>query len=561
MRSELQTLFWLQWKLTRSMFRGRRVADRLRLLMLLSRLAMFLFSIPTSVLIGCGLAVGMILLSPEAAHELATLTNVCIFFIWLSLPASYNSQLAERFEMSRLFAYPIRFRSIVVGSTLMSLLTITGMWTALILLGEIVGMAWHRPLALPLILIGALPTFALLVLTGRIIGDFFDLVAGDRRLRTLVLSLFSLPFVLCWLGQYAIQYAADSFSRPPWFARIPFLQGLESLSQADSPTEFLETLRASRLLIWLPPGWATAGMGLALRGEWGRQLALVALSTAFVALLFWAHAGITRRLMQGAALSIGTERVRARRRWPRLPGPPAFWALFHKDWTYLWRSPMPRRLIFSTLMAMVAMAIPLFSKAPSRLGEGPPLIVGAFAVTLVSMVVNMGLAANYFGVTDREGFATLAFSSVDRRQVILSANLTVLLFAGALYLAVTLGIALLTRRWTVLPLGLYLGLCMQIGGTPAYNLAAIIGPYRAQLRFGGDRQRANFWGILAWFLSALPVLALIVLPYLFWRPGLALTLPLGAIYCLGLYVFALKPLARLLQRREYAILEAVTTRD
>ena len=170
MRSELQTLFWLQWKLTRSMFRGRRVADRLRLLMLLSRLAMFLFSIPTSVLIGCGLAVGMILLSPEAAHELATLTNVCIFFIWLSLPASYNSQLAERFEMSRLFAYPIRFRSIVVGSTLMSLLTITGMWTALILLGEIVGMAWHQPLALPLILIGAVPTFALLVLTGRIMA-------------------------------------------------------------------------------------------------------------------------------------------------------------------------------------------------------------------------------------------------------------------------------------------------------------------------------------------------------------------------------------------------------
>jgi hypothetical protein len=69
------------------------------------------------------------------------------------------------------------------------------------------------------------------------------------------------------------------------------------------------------------------------------------------------------------------------------------------------------------------------------------------------------------------------------------------------------------------------------------------------------------WGFLAWGLSALPILALIVLPYIFWRPGLLITLPLGIIYSLGLYILTLKPLARLFQRREYAILEAVTTGD
>ena len=99
--------------------------------------------------------------------------------------------------MSRLFPHPIRFRSIVVGSTLMSMLTMTGLWTMPILLGEVVGLAFHQPLALPLILLGALPTFALLVLTGRIMDDFFDLVAADRRLRALVLALVSLPLMLC----------------------------------------------------------------------------------------------------------------------------------------------------------------------------------------------------------------------------------------------------------------------------------------------------------------------------------------------------------------------------
>jgi hypothetical protein len=177
------------------------------------------------------------------------------------------------------------------------------------------------------------------------------------------------------------------------------------------------------------------------------------------------------------------------------------------------------------------------------------------------MVVNLSMTANYFGAIDREGFATLALSALDRGHVILSANLSVTLLAGLQILVLSLGIALLSNLWVVLPLGLYLGLCLQVGSAPAYNLAAIIGPYRAQLKFSGGRQRGNLWGLLAWLVSAPPVLALIALPYIFWKPGLALTLPLGAIYSLGLYALTLKPLARLLQRREYAILEAVTAEE
>ena len=67
--------------------------------------------------------------------------------------------------------------------------------------------------------------------------------------------------------------------------------------------------------------------------------------------------------------------------------------------------------------------------------------------------------------------------------------------------------------------------------------------------------------MLAWFVSSVPVLALTALPYLFWRPGLALTLPLSALYSVGLYALTLKPLARLLQQREYAILEAITVQE
>ena len=153
-------------------------------------------------------------------------------------------------------------------------------------------------------------------------------------------------------------------------------------------------------------------------------------------------------------------------------------------------------------------------------------LVGAFVLTMTGMAINMGLTANYFGTIDREGFVTLTLSPLKRWYVLLSANLAALLYAGTQFTVISLAIAIITGAWAMLPLGICLGLCLQIGSTPAYNLAAIIGPYRAQLKFSGGRQRGNLWGLVAWLVSAPPVLALIGLPYVFWKPGLALTLPL-----------------------------------
>jgi hypothetical protein len=556
MLKELQTLLWLQWKLTKAMFRSSRFSEKLRFLGLLFRILSLAFTFPMFIAMGIGVAVGLILLSPSAAYEAVTIGNTFLFFAWLLLPASTNSQMVERFEMSRLFPHPISFRSLVVGSTAVSMLTMTGFWTIPLLVGEIIGLTYHQPFAFPLIVLGALPTFAVLVLAGRIIDDVFDLVAGDRRLRALALALFSLPFMLCWLGQYVSQYA-------DW-EQTPFLQSLE---YANGPGEILEMLNLSRVLIWVPVAWPTVGMSSAVRGEWGVALLFLALSIGVVTLMLRVHAGITRRLMQGAALSIGTERVHSHRWRVRLPGPPVFWAVFRKDWLYLLRSPIPRRLIFSSIIMTAAMAFPMIrgfgeGDLPLEIQRLIPVLVGASAITMAGMAINMGLTANYFGAIDREGFATLALSSLNRSYLLLSANLATLLYAGVQFAAISLVLAIFTGTWALLPVGLCLGLCLQIGSTPAYNLAAIIGPYRAQLKYSrGARQRGNAWGMLAWVVSAPPVLALILLPYIYWRPGLFATILAAIVYSVGLYATTLKPLAKLLQRREHAILEAVTAQE
>jgi hypothetical protein len=307
-------------------------------------------------------------------------------------------------------------------------------------------------------------------------------------------------------------------------------------------------------------------MASALIDEWTRSLLFLLLSTGFVGVLLWVHARIVRRLHRGAGLRIGTERVRSRsqvlfRPWIHLPGSASFWALLRKDWLYLRRSPLPRRLVFSAILSSLGMVFALSRDPPRRLVEMLALAVVAFSVTLISLVVNLGLTANYFGAVDREGYATLAQTGVDRRQVLFAANLISLLFVLAVCALLALIMALVTGAWTVLPLGLYLSVCIQIGGSPAYSLAAILGPYRAQLRISGSRGSGNLWGMLAWCVSAAPVLALTVLPYLFWRPGLWLTLPLGAVYSVGLYALTLGPLAKLLQTREHEILRAVTDRE
>lgn len=574
--AELRTLFWLQWKLSLAMLRSKRTSVKLRLGGCLARLMIFGFTFPFFVLMGIGVAVGLALLSPSAAYEVAMIINSFMLLIWLVLPASQNSEMLERFEMSRLFPFPISWRGIIVGSTVMSMLTMTGVWTVPIILGEVVGLAWHNPVASPLIVLGALPVFALLILTGRIMDDLFDLVAGDRRLRALMLVILTAPFMFCWVGQYVVQDVTNNLSQAPAIFSGAFGEDLrlelEKLDEAESIdvgqrlSAIIEIIRPSRLLIWLPPGWATAGMGSVARGDWQAALPFLLLSVGFAALLLWVHAQVTWRLMNGAAMSMGAERVRSRQRFHHLPGPPVFWALFRKDWIYLRRSPLPRQLFLPALM-MVVMVF-LFMRNITRDNDmsagaiaAMPVIAGAFAIAMVSMASNLAFSANYYGVVDRKGFAILATSPIDRRYIILSANLVVLLYTSLQTVVISLGVALATRMWHLLPLCFYLGLCLQIGGLPAYNLAAMIGPYRAQFQFGSKQRQGNLWGLLAWLIATPPVLMLILLPYFFWKPGLIVTLPLALVYSLGLYGITLKPLARLLERRERSILDAVANEE
>lgn len=563
MLADVKTLLWLQGRLVRSMFRSRRLhvwAQLGRVLLMLLLLAM---TLPLFFGMGLALGWGVTRLSPDGALELLLIVNSAMLFFWLLLPASYNSEIMERFELSRLFVHPVRFPSLVTGSIVVSLLSYTGLWSLLILLGEIAGLAWHKPLALPLILVGAVPTFAILVLGGRLMDDLLDLVADDRRLRGLLLFLTSMPLMLIIFGNYYIQVLVtnpDTLLRvlEPWVGDMPSVEGL-AVSQAIDL--ILTHLRPSRLLLWLPPGWGTAAMAAPVTGQWATGLGFLVLSLAFSGLLLWIHAAVTRRMMQGAALRIGTERVRSRRWRRQMPGPAAFWALWSKDWYYLRRSPITPRALLSTPIIAVAFGFGLWQMSSILPPESPfraaiPLVAGA----LVLVSANLGtstLAADYLGTIDREGLASLLLTPVDRRLVLLSSTAVTLLLGMAQSLVLLVAVAIFTGSWIVLPWGLYFALCLHFGTMPLYHLSSILAPYRAPLQAWGGKG-GNMGVFIAWTVGTPPIVALFVLPALLWPPAQIVTLPLAAVYAFGLYALTLKPIATLMDRRTHQILEAIT---
>ena len=393
--------------------------------------------------------------------------------------------------------------------------------------------------------------------------DLFDLVAGDRRLRAAMVFVLMLPFMVMGFGQYILQYLTKNYeSMDQLVEKLLGAGAIQRLEQARSFSQWLEALNLSRPLLWLPPGWATAGMALPGSGEWGRGLIYLGAALVFGAGMFLLHASITRRLMQGAALSIGTERVRSSSWRMSLPGSPVFWALFRKDWLHLFRNPMPKRMLITAPFMVFPILIMLGSDVDSQIPfvqEKMPFLIVCFFMALIFFVMNATISANYFGTIDREGLATLALTPLDRRWVLLSANLAMLALAAVAYLLLALAVVIVTGRWALAPLALLMAFCLQVSCAPAFNLAAILGPYRMQLKMQG-RQRGNLWGFLG-ALASPPVLILFAVPYVFWMPGLWITVPLALIYSAGAYWLTIKPLAEQLQKREYAILAAVSSGD
>jgi hypothetical protein len=572
MKTEVATLLWLQWKLTAALFRTRRASAWARLGRLLLVLVMLLMLVPFCAFMGAGLAYLGATLSAQAALQLMLIVNACLLGLWLVLPTMYSTDLVERLDLPRLFAQPVSLRGLTVGSALVALLNPLGLGTLLVLLGEAAALAWHAPLALPLIVAGTALTLVLFVLAGRLMEDLFDLVAGDRRLRGLMMFLLLLPLFLVIIAtQFLPVLVQPGAGGNEWLRGVlsdvlPAGQGLSFVQVLDG---LLLHFRPAQVLLWLPMGPGTAAMALPAAGQWGLALLALAAGAVLCALLAWVHGRILERMLQGTALHTSSERVNSRGLAPDWPGPSAWWAIIGKDWTYMRRSPLTRQvlvatpfivIIFSILVWRLSIGLPRGSALAAAL---PFLAVGVLLVSVNLAMMNF--SANYYGAVDREGFAGLMLAPVDRHWLLLSQGLVTLVLTLALTLPLLVLAAILFGVWALVPWGLLATVCLHYSTLPAYELVGMVSPFRAQMALNNKNQ-GNLWMVLAWCFASLPVLALALLPWV-WSPaaaaaGLALAgLALAVLYSAVLYVFTLRPLAGFLDRRTFQILEVVTREE
>ena len=233
--------------------------------------------------------------------------------------------------------------------------------------------------------------------------------------------------------------------------------------------------------------------------------------------------------------------------------------LFHKDWLYLTRSPITRRILFATPIAIIATGVGIWQVSnvvePSNPMRQLIPIVGAGFLLIITNLATATYTSNYFGSVDREGFASLMVSSVDRRYIWLSANLMTFVLAMLQSIVLLIIVAIVGRSWLVLPWGIIFAICLHIATAPAYNVTSILAPYRARMDF--TNQGGNIWIMFAWIIGTLPVGALCVVPLFFWTPGLFITMPIAGLYAVGVYWLTLKPLAGLVDRRTHQIMEAI----
>ncbi len=565
--SQLRTVLWLRWRLTRNQLTRGNPAN-----------AAFtvLFTVLGLVAAGAG-AVGGILggalgLAKASPPTLLLVWDVIVgafLFIWL-LGLVTEIQRSEAIDLSRLLHLPVSLGQIFLVNYAASHLCLPLVLFLPGALGLCAGLVWSRGLLL-LLLFPLLAGFVFMVTawTYCLRGWLIALMVNQRRRRTVV-AVVTMAAVL--LGQLPnLLNVAGIWSRPPPRTLAPG-QPAPPAGPALPPT-----LQAAQK--FLPPLWLASGAGALAAGDvWpavGGSLGAflvggLGLMRAYRSTLRFYQGGPTRAAEKPpppAPVVRTGRRPFLERKLPGLPEEAAALALaFFRSLT---RAPEVKMMLAMNIVMPLVFAAMFFSRSLKMPGAAKPfLATGAVAFTFLSLV---SLLFNQFGF-DREGFRALVLLPARRRHILLAKNLSLLPLGGGLGLVflVLVALALRVPVWAAAAAGCQFAstfLLLSLAG----NFVSIVAPYRiAAGSLKPTKAPAKMMALV--FVSHLlfpVVMAPIFLPpalgllaeSMGWLPGGPVNLILSWLWLVGmafLYRWSLAPLGRLLQRREQAILQAVT---
>ena len=579
--AQLQTIFWLRWRLTRNQWaRSGGFGAVFAAVVMVAALTLGGLSF-------CGGLVG-------GALGLGSATPMVLLGIWSGLVAGFlffwliglvsELQRSETIDLQRLMHLPVALGQMFVVNYAASHLAVSIVLFLPAMTGLALGLVYSRGFAMLLLLpLAYAMIFMITAWTYCLCGWLAAMMTNPRRRRAIIMGI-TMAFVL--IGQLPNLYfnvlgRAQRAPIPPG-ATPNEVQSIRRQRQ-DAEKEMLNNLLAVQKFI--PPFWVSVGaQGLAehrvvpaLLGTFGCfGLGALGLRRAYRSTLRFYQGETGGKAASPKPVDLPEARPGAAAKpatsfltW-RVPGvPEQAGALALATFRSMLRAPEIKMAWGTSFLVTIILAATFLFRAKLDVPEAAkPFIATGSVVFSIFMLIQF--FANQFGF-DRDGFRALILCPAERRLILLGKNLASAPAGfgfGALLLglmAVRLHLSLLTLVAAFFQLVALLLLAALCG-----NLLSILVPYRVQA--GSLKPTKMPAGATLLMVACQLMFPVVMLPALvpplmefLWRgAGWPEAVPVNlllSILLAGLMIVvywqALTPLGRLLQRRETRILNTI----
>ncbi len=596
---QFRAILWLRWRLSRNQlsrsgsFGAVIAALAVAMLVLLA--------------VGAGAGatlIGVFALKSASATDLMFVWDGVIFFVLLfSLIAVLTElQRSESVDLTRLLHLPIGLKQVFVFNYLASLVSLGTVLALAIMLGLAAGLIISQGpqflLALPLVA-GFLFMVTAWIYCLR--GWLLSLMVNPRRRRAIIMWI-TLGVILIGQSPQLIHFVVPRKSKRDRAAQQTTQQAAEQKPDSQSATNAAPGIQdahamakaaqdekkaramsvATRVNQWVPVLWpANGARGLAagemLPALWGSAgmfaLGWLGLSRAYRATLRFYRADERMKPAKVAPAPSGAAkpaRNLIEKRLPWLADDTAALAL--AQFRSMTRAPEVRMMLAMGLFMAIFLPAMIFWRGGNtmNLPEAARPFTATGTVVMVLFTL-LQLVCNQFGC-DRDGFRGLVLLPTPRDRVLLGKNVAMLPLAAVIAMLPIAAVSVVAKLSPVVVLATVLQFAAAfLMYCTIGNLASILLPYR--IAAGSLKPTKQAWqtslGVMMVHLSFPLVIWPVLIP-----PALGLALerfagwPAGPVNFLAalllaglfgtLYGLTLRPLGRLLGRRETRILQAVT---
>jgi hypothetical protein len=465
------------------------------------------------------------------------------YLLWATLPLSIGS--SRQFDPGNLLLYPISLRRLFAVDLLSEVVSLPSVFAIPAIIAIGIGAGWAQGK-----LAGGLFIALIAAAFGLALSKWVSTSIGSliRKKRARGETLIALMGAVAGLGGLVLSQVAPRLLR-----------------HADS----ISTLR------WTPPGALAFALTQGLRegNAAGYALALLVVTTyifAFVIVTFWlarrAILGGGSRRSRRQATPVGFENYSG---WQIPLGSPELAAIVEKEFRYIMRNAQLRMMALMPLILIIIRLMnrrafdPTVAGGSSFITEVMKYGAGFMPTTgvLYVFLILSGLSCNLFAF-EHSGMRALVLSPIERKTILVGKNIAVCIVALAFSVGV-LGINHLVFRDVTPEALLFASFSFVIFA----SLTAVFGNWFSigfpkRMKFGARMNVSGVVGVLLIpmiLLLAIPPLASVAAGYV--AQSLLIeyvTLAILTVLSIGFYLIMIGTQGESLQKRELAILQAVT---